>query len=219
MNVFSGNYDKEIIYWLYLDYEETRDTYILNELLKNIAPLVNLVAVGFVNKYDCEIDLISVEALEHLYFLFISDKVNDIPKDNCNHLSTFLWTVINRSFIDSLRRNKLIDNSILEKLLESNEHFCIHSRAASYKDVDIRLYLDNFKNMLFYMVRSDIRFFGIEYEACVFILSCILGFVNLSPGSAKYRYKLHSKRLDFFINYISYLIRINKSYLLKNDIE
>jgi hypothetical protein len=66
MTDFSGNYDKEIIYWLLIEYLKDRDNGVLNDLLTNIAPLVNLVAIGFSCNQDCDIDLISVEALEHI---------------------------------------------------------------------------------------------------------------------------------------------------------
>jgi len=217
MNIFSGNYDKELIYGFYLQYLEDKSNETLDCLLRYIAPLINLSAMSFLKKHDCEIDVISNEALEHLYFLFISDKLEDVPRDNPNHLSTFLWRVVNRSFVDSLRRNKLIDQSSIEVL--HNNYVFVVSRSITHNDVEIRLYLDNLKNMLFYMVRSDIRFIKLEYEACVFITSCILGLVNLSPRNAQYRYNLSSKKLSFFIDYINYLIRINKLYLLENGID
>jgi hypothetical protein len=69
------------------------------------------------------------------------------------------------------------------------------------------------------MVVADIRFEGDEYRACVFIVSCMLGFVNLSPGNVKYRYKMTAKRVSFFITYVNYLVRVNKKYLLENEIE
>jgi hypothetical protein len=217
MTDFSGNYDKEIIYWLLIEYLKDRDNGVLNDLLTNIAPLVNLVAIGFSCNQDCDIDLISVEALEHIYFLLISDKVDEIPMDTYNHLSTFLWIVIKRSFIDSLRRNRLIDTSSLESPLKSNEY--TYSRSLSYKNFDLRLYMEDFNSMLFYMVVADIRFEGDEYRACVFIVSCMLGFVNLSPGNVKYRYKMTTKKVSFFTTYINYLVRVNKKYLLENESE
>ena len=192
---------------------------VLNELLYQMAPLVQLVASIEVNPSlgGHSIDVVKLEALEYLYFMLISDSfVPPHVSQNSWTFTRYFWTVIRRGLNKSIHSN--YDQPVFDPIFCGLEE-PLYGRVLKHDDIEHRMYLDQFYKTVLKVCAKDIRFRGIEKKACIYIGMCIVGLLDFQPMSAKYRFGLKNKRTKFLVAYMEHMIKVTVREIRRVDEE
>ena len=153
---------------------------------------------------EANIDVIKMEALEYVFFTLTEEYV---PSHISRHHRTFtgyFWTVIKRGIVKSFHRT--CDAQVFDFSLVCSEHPPA-GRVTNHDDAEIRLYIDQFHDLVIQTATNDIRFHGKEKQACIFIGKCLLGLLDFHPLSARFRYGIPKTRALFLVQYMEHLLK------------
>lgn len=211
MDIFDGTYDDYLACALCGTYRngvsKEHKPAVLDELIRQLAPLVGIVFRFEIDPTLCYDDyaILKAEALESLYFL-ITESCAAIPTDSPRVFTAYMWTTIKRSMMTSIRgtQSQIFDVWLMCHDTERNPNTGHIDR---HEDAEIRLYLDQFHDLVLSTAINDIRFTGKEREACILIGKCLLGLSDLHPMAARVYYKLSKNRASFLVSYMEHLLK------------
>jgi hypothetical protein len=211
--VFDGSFDRQLTFCLYKSYMSSKSQAVLNELLKQIAPLINQVARKKISDKCLDEDpfVLKGDALSKIFTLLKSGKV---ITDNAIELDSCLRSVTYNSFMDSIKGMK----SDLPDSYEIEVRLC-HSQVETIKRVDQRLTARKLVEYIYRLVIAEIRFSGSEELACRFITACKLGVTRKDYNIAEKVYGIGRnkfKRLDKYTDIIIKSVAYDAKELLGN---
>lgn len=211
MQQFDGHYDAHLCCCLADEYQNgcKGDQELLHELLIQISPLVGMVSKLEVSRHIAgeSRDSLCVDALAHVWELFES---SSIPTDHIRQFTSFLYTTIKRTMIDSLRDCAL---QVFDFGAECEDP--PYGELPTYKQVDARVQLGQIKLLVKAIFDHDCRFVGKERQACKFMVLCQLGMLNQDPMAAQHRFKLTKLRAKQLHAYARIQVK-SLLYLLKD---
>lgn len=157
-----------------------------------------------------ERDLIELNALEEVFLLAKKEK---LPDTHPNIFSVYVFHVVNRSFLNSIRELKVEDFSseVPDDFLVSRKPYRTH------KDIESSIYVRQLRELVLNLVELDNRFTGPEKDASIFIAKRLLKIRKGNPRVCKTIYGLNDNTVDFLIDYTKHLIKVSTSYLKKVD--
>lgn len=210
MDVFDAIYDSHLACSIFAAWKNGASVcdkkMLLQELLLQLAPLVNVIAIAEMNPAlgEANIEVIKMEALEYVFFTLTQEYVP--VHISCDHrtFTGYFWTMIKRGMIKSFHRT--CDAQVFDYSQICSEHPPA-GRVPRHEDAEIRLYIDQFHKLVLETAINDIRFEGKEKKACIFIGKCLLGLLDLHPLSARFRYNLPKQRALFLVQYMEHLLK------------
>jgi len=211
MNSVSYSYDPYLAFSLCSAYRESKDKEVLEILLKQLVPLIDMVLKSEVRSlvHSEDSEMLKCDALVKVYEVI---SAFDIPSESPSGFTSFLYTVIHRSFIDSLRRSKskVFDIGSISLVPTSG-------RLRSHKDVEDSIYINQFILLVQSLLEQDIRYTGKERSACVYMSQCMLGINHNDPMSAQHIFRLSKHRCKYLAQYIQILLRSISCWLRELD--
>jgi hypothetical protein len=188
----------------------------LQELLLQLAPLVDIVAASELNPNlgDGTIDVLKSEALEHVFFTLAQEYIPSRIAENPRTFTGYFWTMIRIGLIRSLHRT--CDPQVFDFYLVCSDPPC--GRLCKHEDVETRVHIRQFYDLVLHTAINDIRFEGKERRACIYIGKCLVGVFDLHPLSARFRYKLPKSKVVFLIQYMEHLLRRTAYELRQLDV-
>jgi hypothetical protein len=195
---FRAPYDGQLAFALYEAYKDY-DATLENELMCQLFPLVRRTANRKIGKSRlADQGEYESDAIEDVLRIVRGDY---LPRQR-SAFTTYLTTVIERAFYDSIRRIK-------------GEQFDYELRCAglpmgtlpSHADTERAMYEQQIGDWMRTITKQRVRFLGNEHAACLYLLDCLLGFEQVSINFASRRFKLTGKRASYLIQYCLILIR------------
>lgn len=213
MDVFDAPYDSHLACSLFRAYKDTyrngasseEKNLIIQELMFQLAPLVTIVTTYEINPTigDVNIDVLRLEALEYVFETLVLKYVPDHVATNHKTFTGYFWTMVKWGLLAAYRRN--CTSQVFDFTLPATPP--PSGRVTNHDDSEIRVYLNQFYDLVLATAINDIRFRGKERDACIFIGKCLLGMLKFSPTSARLRYKLSQARTEFLCQYMEHLLR------------
>jgi hypothetical protein len=181
---FDGYYESEAAFAAYQEYLKTDNQALLNKILKLLSPLVGIVyKISIRNCVEFDPEVIQCDALQKVYFALLG---KGLPLESTKKFTSFLHTVIYRSMIDSMRMCKQQTFDYYRAGFNPLSEMYIDGM----KDTENKIALTQLRAQIKDLASKDIRFNGNERNACLYMIGCMLGYVNADPSSAQFRYRL-----------------------------
>jgi hypothetical protein len=207
--LFDGYFDPGITLDLMVHYQnappEEEVEIILRELTNQIGSLINIIfrmeVSGSVSAEEFDGRSAMTDTLEHVYELLVKSR-DKFPTDNERLLTRYLWVTIKRELIWSIGRYYSQEFEFWKVCSEPPS-----SKMTSYKNAEDNLYMFQLRRAIYRLFKADVRFNGKEKDACLFMASCMLGFRNFDPSSARLRYTLQRNKAAFLLQYTRYLLQ------------
>ena len=197
--LFDAYYDGFLARSLCESYKESKDPTTLNALLAQTAPLIGMVARVRIGSVTCDYDTARTEAFERLFFCFTQQNV---PTRSVRVFTTFLYIIIYRAMIDSIRRSSPQVFDCWKKCSEP-----LYGKVSSHYDMDMVIHYRELRDLIRKLSDDEIRYSGREREACKYIISCLLGYVKLDPLSVKFKFRLSESRSKQLVQYCDILVK------------
>ena len=193
-------FDRDLSLDLYKMYLSTNREDVLEELLLQIIPLINIVCKLDIDYTvgECNLPMLKTEAIEHIFFKLREAR---FPVDNPRTFMNYLWVMIRNAMVQAIRDN------LSSKPFQSWVYVPPTGRIEDFDDAEARLYASQLRYHMFNIFKADIRFVGNERDACIFMAECMLGFRKLDPMTARFRFRLSRPRVNFLYQYVRYLLK------------
>jgi DNA-directed RNA polymerase specialized sigma24 family protein len=203
MGLFKGYYDSHLCCCLADEYQtcSNGDRELLDELLRQLAPLAGIVAKLEMGRHlvGTSIDSLCCDALEKAYKLF---EDGEVPTDSARVFTSFMYTSMKRAMIDSLRES---NTEIFDYGYQCKEPPL--GELPTHRNVDSRLQLEQIKDIVRAIFAHDCRYVGKELCACKFMALCELGLLRADPMTAQYKFRLTRSKAKILHQYTKILVK------------
>lgn len=202
MEVFDGLYDSFLALSMYESYSNgSRTNDVLNELLRQIGPLIAIVAkaeIGPNSMGEGNFDVLRVEALERVYEVFES---RIIDTDDPREFTAYLWTTIRRAMLRTIEREARPWDYDGKHTYSDVDIDDVGTTCTALLCAEAKLYLSSFNQIVYSVFKADMRLTGSERDAALYVAKQMLAEDPPTSGTIRFRFGLSKARARFVTSY------------------